>query len=280
ERAKVRLRESLVQGLSRLASAEPANWRRVLRRHNEALLGAAISDERLFQLLSKELTVPTSMGDMTVPAVLEQSRGTVHVRDLDTSPHQELLFRALNVPVVDGARYGAHSFCRLYCERIAGKLVVLGTQQGDRELFKEANLGVAERVRLNELFGAPDRQVLVSRFAPAYLPFIAVKDREVELKRRIEAEEADKRMGSAVLSLARKFTATIEGAAVYRFHVNVDSPVIQALLAAPPARAEFALRLLAPLGVLLGEAGPSGATETALKGFSDAICTVLSEAKT
>lgn len=279
ERAKVTLRESLVLGLSRLASAEPANWRRVLRRHNEALLGAAISDDRLFQLLSRELSVPTSMGDMTVPAVLEQSRGTIHVRDLDTSPHQELLFRALNVPVVDGARYGAHSFCRLYCERIAGKLVVLGTQQGDRELFKEAAVGVSERARLNELFGAPDRQVLVSRFAPTYLPFIAVKDREVELKRRIEAEEADKRMGSAVLSLARKFTATIEGGAVYRLHVNMDCPVIEALLTASPARAQFALRLLAPLGVLLGEAGPSGATEAALRGFSEAICTVLSEAK-
>lgn len=277
ERAKLTVRESLVRGLSRLASAEPANWRRVLRRHNEALLGAAISDERLFQLLSRELTVPTSMGDMTLPMLLERSRGSAHVRDIDTSPHQELLFRALNVPVVDGARYGAHSFCRLYCERITGKLVVLGTQQGDRELFKDAPIEAAERTRLHELFGAPDRQVLASRFAPTYLPFIAVKDREVELKRRIEADEADKRVGSAVLSLARRFTATIEEAAVYRFHVNMDCPVVEALLRAPPARAEFALRLLAPLGVLMGEVGPSDATETALKGFSDALCKVLSE---
>jgi molecular chaperone HtpG len=279
ERTKSCLRESLVKGLSRLASAEPANWRRILRRHNEALLGAAISDERLFQLLAKELTVPTSMGDLTVPAVLERSRSAIHVRDLDTSSHQELLFRALNVPVVDGARYGAHSFCRLYCERLGGKLVVLGTQQGDRELFREAALSESERETLSELFGASDRQVLFSRFAPTYLPFIAVKDREIELKRRIEAEEADKRMGSAVLSLARKFTATIHDAPQFRFHVNVDSPVIQALLSAPRERAAFALRLLAPLGVLLGEAGSSTDTEESLRGFSDAVCTVLSEAK-
>jgi molecular chaperone HtpG len=121
--------------------------------------------------------------------------------------------------------------------------------------------------------------VLFSRFAPAYLPFIAVKDREIELKRRIEAEEADKRMGSAVLSLARKFTATIHDAPQFRFHVNVDSPVIQALLGAPRERAAFALRLLAPLGVLLGEAGTSTDTEESLRGFSEAVCAVLAEAK-
>jgi molecular chaperone HtpG len=219
------------------------------------------------------------MGDMTVPAVLEQSHGAINVRDLDTSAHQELLFRALNVPVVDGARYGVHSFCRLYCERILGKLVVLGTQQGDRELFREAVVGEAERRRVNDLFARPDRQVLLSRFAPSYLPFIAVKDREVELKRRIEAEEADKRMGSAVLSLARKFTASIEGGPVYRFHVNMDCPAILALLGASRERAEFALRLLAPLGVLLGESGARGETESELAGFSEAICRVLAEGK-
>lgn len=277
EHVKQRLRESLVHGLSRLAAVEPANWRRVLRRHNEALLGAAISDPRLFQLLAKQLTVPTSMGDLTVPAVLEQAKRTLHVRDADTSAHQELLFRALNVPVVDGARYGAHSFCRLYCERLGGKLVVLGTEQGDRELFREASVTSEQRERLERLFGAPDRQLLVSRFAPSYLPFIAVKDREVELKRRLEAEEADKRMGAAVLSLARQFTASIENNAVFRCHVNMDCPVIAALLAASPERAELGLRLLAPLGVLLAEKGAGGETEAQLRGFSDAVCAVLEE---
>lgn len=278
ELAKQRLRESLVHGLSRLAAAEPANFRRVLRRHNEALLGAAISDPRLFQLLAKQLTVPTSMGDLTVPALLEQAKRTLHVRDADTSAHQELLFRALNVPVVDGGRYAAHSFCRLYCERLGGKLVVLGTEQGDRELFREAVVSPEQRARLERLFGALDRQLLISRFAPSYLPFIAVKDREVELKKRLEAEEADKRMGAAVLSLARQFTASVESDAVFRFHVNMDCPVIAALVAASPERAELGLRLLAPLGVLLAEKG-GGETEASLRGFSDAVCAVLEEAR-
>lgn len=274
-RAKAQLRESLVHGLSRLASAEPANWRRVLRRHNEALLGAAISDPRLFQLLARQLTLPTSVGDLTIPAILERSSRTLHVRDADTSAHQELLFRALNVPVIDGARYGAHSFAKLYAERIGCKLAVLGTAQGDRELFHVAEVSAEQRARLQELFGASERQLYFSRFSPSYLPFIAVKDREVELKRRLEAEEADKRIGSAILALARTFTASIEDGAVFRFHVNMDCPVIQALLVSSPAATTLGLRLLAPLGVLLGETAAGAQTEQSLQSFCEAVCSVL-----
>ncbi|HYP99921.1 MAG TPA: ATP-binding protein [Polyangiaceae bacterium] len=279
EYAKGLLRESLVRGLASLASAEPANWRRVLRRHNEALLGAAIADERLFQLLARQLTVPTSVGDLTVPAVLERSRGAIHVRDVDTSAHHELLFRALNVPVVDGTRYGAHSFSRLYTERVGGKLVMLGTEKGERELFREATVSESERERIQQFFGAPDRQLFFSRFAPSYLPFVAVKDREAELKRKIEAEDADQRMGQAILSLARQFTTTIGGSALLRFHVNMDCPVIAALLRAPPERANLALRLMSPLGVLVGEAAHGGETEASLQSFCSAMCTVLEETK-
>ncbi|MBL8739816.1 MAG: hypothetical protein JNK04_01945 [Myxococcales bacterium] len=178
---------------------------------------------------------------------------------------------------MDGARYGAHAFCRRYCERFGGKLVVLGTEQGDRELFREAIVSAEVRTRLEQLFGAPERQILPSHFAPSYLPFIAVKDREVELKRRLEAEEADKRMGAAVLALARQFTKDIEGSAVFRFYVNMDCPVISALLTAPPERAALGLQLLAPLGVLLAEQGASGDTESSLRGFSEAVCKTLQD---
>ncbi|MBJ4787394.1 molecular chaperone HtpG, partial [Salmonella enterica subsp. enterica serovar Stanley] len=42
------LKEALITGLSDLAQNQPEIWRRVLMRHNEALLGAALCDDRLF----------------------------------------------------------------------------------------------------------------------------------------------------------------------------------------------------------------------------------------
>src|SRR5690606_31282140 len=37
--------ESLIEGLKHVAEREPEAWRRILLRHNEALLGAALCDE-------------------------------------------------------------------------------------------------------------------------------------------------------------------------------------------------------------------------------------------
>lgn len=54
------LKEALISGLSDLAQNQPEIWRRVLMRHNEALLGAALCDDRLFDLLKDRLQVPTS----------------------------------------------------------------------------------------------------------------------------------------------------------------------------------------------------------------------------
>ena len=86
------VRDSLVEGLSTIASAEPATWRRILLRHNEALLGAALCDERLFRLLCRDVTVPTSQGDLTLPTILARSDGRVSVSQSDGGGFEELLF--------------------------------------------------------------------------------------------------------------------------------------------------------------------------------------------
>ncbi len=43
------LAEALIAGLGEVARQQPEAWRRVLLRHNEALLGAALCDERLLR---------------------------------------------------------------------------------------------------------------------------------------------------------------------------------------------------------------------------------------
>ena len=54
----------------------------------------------LFDLLATDLKVPTSEGEMTLPAVRKQSQGKIHVSMGDQGGYEEILFRALRVPVV------------------------------------------------------------------------------------------------------------------------------------------------------------------------------------
>lgn len=272
--AQERIREALVEGLRGLASDQPAAWRTVLRRHNEALLGASLCDPRLFELLCDELTVPTSQGDLPVATVLARSEGRLHVTQADRGGFEELLFRALKVPVVQGVRYGALPFCREYAQRRHGRLVMVGTSGGDRELFQRVELPADDARRLHEWFGGESAQVVPARFAPEHLPLVVVADREAELKRRIESDDADKRIASAVLGLARQFTGGLANRPELRVYVNLDCPVVPALLAATPERAEAALALLRPLLGLLSEPDEDGRLmpiDEALRGYCRAV---------
>ncbi|MCA9710610.1 MAG: ATP-binding protein [Myxococcales bacterium] len=271
--AQAAVRESLIEGMRALARDNPAAWRTVLHRHNEALLGAALCDDRLFELLCDELTVPTSHGDLPVRTVLARSDGRVHVSQAERGGFEELLFRALKVPVVQGVRYGALSFCRAYTERRRGRLVTIGTRGGDQELFSPAALPEGERARLQAWFGGEGAEVVPARFAPDYLPFVVVTDREAALKRRIESDQADQRIASAVLGLARQFTGRIAEGPPAKVYVNVDCPVIPTLLRAPDERARPALALLRPLLGLLAESGETEVmpVDEALRGYCEAV---------
>jgi molecular chaperone HtpG len=254
-RTSERIKECLVAGLSEIARSDPASWRRILTRHNEALLGAALCDERLFKLLARDVTVPTSQGDLTLPSIVTRSGGKVHVTQADSGGSEELLFRALKVPVVHGTRYASLPFCRAYTEFESGTLVVLGTGQGDKALFSRAALPDEQASALKEWFAEPDTEVVLSRFEPSYLPLVLVPDREVELKRRIESDEADRRMSSAVLGMARLFTEQIEARAAARLYLNLSCPAVSALLSAPEVARVRAVRLLKSLVTLLCEVG-------------------------
>jgi molecular chaperone HtpG len=272
--AQERIREALVEGLRQLATEQPASWRTVLRRHNEALLGASLCDPRLFELLCDELTVPTSQGDLPVATVLARSGGRLHVSQADRGGFEELLFRALKVPVVQGVRYGALPFCREYTTARHGRLVMVGTSGGDKELFRREELPEDDATRLQAWFGGDSAQVVPARFAPDHLPLVVVADREAELKRRIESDDADKRIASAVLGLARQFTGSLAKGPELRVYVNLDCPVIPALLEATPERAEAALALLRPLLGLLSEPDDEGRLmpiDEALQGYCRAV---------
>lgn len=260
------LRDALIRGLADVAREQPEAWRQMQLRHNEALRGAALCDERLFDLLAADVTVPTTQGELTVPAVLERARGKLYVSQSDRGGYEELLFRALKVPVVQGIRYAALPFCREYAERRRGQLVILGTDSGDSDVFGAPECSAEQAARLAGWFAADDTEVVCGAFEPPHLPLVLVPDRDVELKRRIESDEADARMSRAALGLARGFTASIDDRAGARLYVNTRCPAIRALFDAGEPEREVALDLLRSLVAMLAEGA-----ETRVMGIDQAL---------
>ena len=225
------LKEDLVAGLSTVAREQPEAWSRVLHRHNEALLGAALADERVEALVADDLFVPTSDGDMSARELLEAGGGRAHV-GMGEGGFEEMRFRALKVPIALGTRYAVLPFLRRWCEAQGAELVEIGTERGDGALFRRAELPEAERAWLAEQLAGDGDELIPAAFEPEGMPFVLVPDREAELKKRLEDDEADGRIAASALHLARLHTETIAGGRAARLYVNVGSPAVAALLAA------------------------------------------------
>jgi molecular chaperone HtpG len=269
------LQRRLLDGLSQVARQDPATWRRILARHNDALLGAAVVDAELFEFVRDDLTVATTEGDLTLPVLLERGAGKIYATQTDQASLESVLLRALRRPVVLGTRYAALAFCSRYVGDARSRLVILGTQGGDAQVFQPADLE-EDRIRaLQGWFAGSDRQVFVRRFEPAFLPFALVTDRDAQLKRRLESDEADRRIGQAVLRLAREFTKTIDASAPVRMYVNSGNAVIRALHDAPERHRARALALLQPLALLVTDNQTPADLEASMKTFDAALLRVL-----
>lgn len=277
------LSDALINGLEHIAKREPESWRRVLLRHNEALLGAAVCDDRLFELLADELTVPTSEGDLAVRTILKRSEQKAYVSLSTRGGFEEMLFRALKVPIAVGTRYAVLPFVERYLERRGGALVQLGTQAGNQQVFREATIDDTTRAFLERSLARPGQRLVAARFAPKDLPLVLVPDREVELKKRLESDEADKRISTAALGLARLYTKKVSDAVVADLYVNLDSPAIVALLAAGDRgdRGETGAKLLRALAALMSGGGENAASVdlgATLSEYTAAVCSLLGSA--
>lgn len=224
------LEEALITGLAAVARTQPEAWRRVLYRHNEALLGAALCDDRLFDLLADDVRVPTSQGDLPARDLLS-GRGSIHIMLGAQGGFEDMLFRVLRVPVARGDRYAVLPFLRKWVNLKGGSLIELGTEKGNKRLFTPEPLPGDEQAWLTGALGSGEL-IVPAHFVPAELPLIIVPDRETELKNRLEKDEADKRISAAALRLARGFTSGIDGSVVSRLYVNLDNPAVRALLRA------------------------------------------------
>ena len=72
--------ESLIEGITHVARHEESNWRRILSRHNQALLGAVVSNPALFDQMADDLKLPTSEGDLPPNLILKRSQNRLHLQ--------------------------------------------------------------------------------------------------------------------------------------------------------------------------------------------------------
>jgi len=222
------LKEVLADGLGKLVSKEPATWRRVLSRHGQALLGAAISDDDLFLASQKLLKVPTTEGDMTVPELLQWGDGKIYIKPSNNSGHEEILFRARGNPLVKGFLYGATNFCQKYAEWNSVAIYTLGTEGIQSNIFKPLELeNKSAKSRYLSLFESSKYAVAFTSFTPEHIPLLVIENFEAIVKNRIESDEADKRISTAALSLARLTTAETINVKESTIYLNLDNPIIQ-----------------------------------------------------
>jgi molecular chaperone HtpG len=193
----------------------------------------------------------------------------------------------MRVPIARGDRYAVLPFLRRYAQLRGCRIVELGSESGNRELFRdpERPLPAEEAGWLAAALAEDGEQLVPARFDPPGLPLVLVPDREAELKARIEDDQADARIPSAALRLARAFTARTDGTVKARLYLNTASPAVQDLLRAyrtGHTGAATAAGLLRSLKVIMAAAGSDGSAggdlSAALAGVGTAVAALTASA--
>ncbi|HBN0629115.1 TPA: ATP-binding protein [Escherichia coli] len=275
------LKEALISGLSDLAQNQPEIWRRVLMRHNEALLGAALCDDRLFDLLKDRLQVPTSKGALLAKDL--RVNNSIHILLSRDGGFEEMLFHILQRPVARGDRYAVVPFLRRWALLYHCRIIEVGTQTGNEQLFSLAELP-EEQVAYLEEHLCDGEQLIISRFEPAVLPLVVTPDREAELKQILEQDDADKRISTAALMLARQFTSQIQKTKTSSLYINLNNPCVMQLVTALQHHQQpaAALRLLKSLKVILCSSGNKEQQwdlHQALEDFTQVIPVLINQGK-
>jgi len=226
--AQMVLSDTLITGLTTIANQTPAIWRRVVARHGEAIRGAAIADDRLFELVAEQLLLPTSQGDRTA-ASLRVGR-CIHVSLGTERGFEEVMFVGRGIPVAWGHRYGVLPFLRRYADLHGLELIEIGTDAGNALIFEDVVVEPKAHRWLHDQLIGQNEELHVASFEPKFLPLVVIPDREAELKRRVDSDELDKAAGSAATSLARLHTASIDSRPEIRVYLNMACPTIQHLV--------------------------------------------------
>ncbi|EPZ5285165.1 molecular chaperone HtpG, partial [Cronobacter dublinensis] len=127
-----------------------------------------------------------------------------------------------------GYRYAVVPFLRRWATLYGARLVEVGTSAGNEQLFALHDVSEDEAAWWSEQL-RDDEECVMSSFEPATLPLVMVVNRDAELKARLEQDDADRRMSTAALMLARQFASKIEQQAPVRLYINFNNPAVKAL---------------------------------------------------
>lgn len=83
---------------------------------------------------------------------------------------------------------------------------------------------------MRTLFCVAGEGLIASAFEPPYIPLLIMEDKEVKLKERLEQEDADRRIGTAALMLAKMHTQTVKAGERRKVIVNLENPIVQHLI--------------------------------------------------
>ncbi len=262
------IKNTLITALADIANKKDANWRRIMARHNDNLLGAAVSDETLFDAMQHQLTLPTSEGELMVSEILQHNKPNTSAPDNsgDTeqktiymtleinNSHESLIFKSLGIPVVYGFRYAVGAFCKRLKQKSGIKTVVLGSSDATDAIFPEADIDATSKALLLAHFADSHSKTIISAFEPDCLPLIIAPDQDALLKKRIESDRMDKLVGSAALMMARQFTETLDVACEYYQYINYNNPLIRQFPGYDKNKQQTVANLIKTIASLLGSA--------------------------
>lgn len=225
---KEQVHTQLIQHLVTLAQSNDPAWDRVITRHNQNLLGAAVSDNNLFEALYSQLSLPTSEGELKISEILARSENnTIQISMDSTGGFEQLIAKSMGIPVVYGYRFAASRFCQLAADKLNFSMQTIGSEASNSLMFPEESVDQNTTDELIKYFNVEGVKTQISRFEPKSLPLIQVFDQDAILKKRIESDEMKKQIGLATLMLASKFTDDLEVEAESHIYLNINNPLIQ-----------------------------------------------------
>ncbi len=276
---KQQVHNQLIQQLLVLAKCNDPAWDRVVSRHNQNLLGAAVSDTELFDAMYEQLSLPTSEGELKVSEILSRSENnTLQITMESTGGFEQLIAKSMGIPVVYGYRFAASKFCQLAAEKLPCSLQTIGSESSNQYLFPETECDADTSAELIHYFHAEGSQTKLSHFEPNSLPLIQVFDQDALLKKRIESDEMKKQVGMATLMLASKFTAGIEVTAESYLYLNTNNMLIQNFTTfAAHKKAALARSLINIIQFMSGNPNSQGNSLSAIEALNSNLIQLVKE---